>query len=226
MKSEFINIVSHQLRSPVTNIKWILDFLTSEDVSMTKEKKQEYFGHLGENVSRMVELIDGLLLVSRIEQGSFPVSKRESDLKEIIEELIQGSKVFAEAFDLAVKFYPQQNMSQTYFDPTLVKLVVENLIDNAIRYSKKGGEIEIWLKERSDKIYFEIKDNGVGIPEADKKHIFKKFFRAENSLKKKTWGSGLGLYIAKTIIEKSGGKIWFDSKEGQGTAFYFTLPIK
>jgi len=226
MKSEFINIVSHQLRSPITNIKWITDFLTSEDVEMTSEKKDEYFGHLKDNTARMVELVDELLIVSRIEQGSFPVKKRKASLENLVKEVISRSGAFAEASNIKLKFHYQKDLPKGFFDITLIRLVIENLIDNAIRYTKGEGEVEIGLEKRNNFLYFKIKDSGVGIPETDQKFIFQKFFRSENILKEQTRGSGLGLYITKSIIDASKGKIWFKSEEEKGTTFYFTLPIK
>ncbi len=226
MKSEFIDIVSHQLRTPITNIKWISDFLISKNIKITKKKKQEYFDSLKENISSTVELIDNLLVVSRIEEGYFPVKKRESSLKDLIKELIVCSKASVEASNIKLKFHFPKNIGKSSFDPVLIKLVVENLIDNAIRYTKKGGKIEIWLEKKGNFLFFKIEDQGVGIPKADQAYIFQKFFRSENVLKKQTNGSGLGLYIAKSIIDKSKGKIWFESQENKGTIFHFKIPIK
>ena len=226
MKSEFINIVSHQLRAPITNIKWITDFLTSEDIEMAVEKEEEYFSHLRENIRRMVELIDELLIVSRIEKGSFPIKKKKASLSKIVKDLVSRSKVFAEAKNIELKFYTPRSLPLAYFDPTMIKLVVENLVDNAIRYTRKKGKVKLWLIQKGRYLHFKIQDTGVGIPKKDHGFIFGKFFRSENALREQTRGSGLGLYIAKTIIEKSNGRIWFKSREGKGTAFYFILPIK
>lgn len=226
MKSEFINIVSHQLRSPLTNIKWITDFLTSTSVNPTQEKRQEYFGYMQENVSRMGELVDELLIVSRIEQGSFPVNKKVASIVDLLKEIVKRSSVSAEASKLEVNVSIEENLPLVNFDPSLVKLVMENLFDNSIRYTQPGGWVKIRMEKRNDDIYFEIKDSGVGIMEDEKRFIFQKFFRAENPLKEKTKGSGLGLYIAKIIIERLGGKIGFASVYGTGATFYFTIPIK
>ncbi|MDD2731943.1 MAG: HAMP domain-containing sensor histidine kinase [Candidatus Pacebacteria bacterium] len=226
MKSEFINIVSHQLRSPITNIKWIADFLTSEDVEIADNKKDEYYTHLKENISRMVELIDDLLIVSKIEEGSFPLKKTKSSLNDLVYEVIERSKAFAEVCNIKIVFNPKESLPSAFFDPNLIKLVVENLIDNAIRYTKKGGRVEIETECRKNRLYFSIKDNGVGIPKQDQKYIFGKFFRAENAMRNQTKGSGLGLYIAKSIIIKSGGRIWFDSEANKGTTFHFLIPTK
>ncbi|MBU2635168.1 HAMP domain-containing histidine kinase, partial [Patescibacteria group bacterium] len=226
MKSEFINIVSHQLRSPLTNIKWTFEVMASEEFKVPAEKQEEYFVNVKENIARMVELIDDLLIVSKIEQGSFSIAKREISLKDLIKDLVERYKVFAEASRIKLNFYSQKNMPKILADPSLLKIVTENLIDNAIRYTKGGGIVEIKLIKEKDKVLFAIKDSGVGIPQKDQKYIFQKFFRAENISKERTRGSGLGLYVCKSILDKLGGQIWFKSQLGKGTTFYFTLPIK
>ena len=226
MKSEFINIVSHQLRSPLTNIKWTFEVMASEEFKVSAEKQEEYFINVRENIARMVELIDDLLIVSKIEQGSFTISKIEISLKDLTKDLVERYKVFAEASRIKLSFYSQENLPKIFTDPSLLKIVTENLIDNAIRYTRGGGVVEIKLIKEKDKVLFAIKDSGVGIPQKEQKHIFQKFFRAENISKERTRGSGLGLYVCKSIINKLGGQIWFKSKLGKGTTFYFRLPIK
>ncbi len=226
MKSEFINIVSHQLRSPLTNLKWGIEFLTSDEFRMPKEKKEEYYSSLKENTSRMVELIDDLLIVSRIERGSLPVRKEKFSLENMIEDLIERFRLVADASNTKITFQSAENLPDVSADPSQIKIVVENLIDNALRYSDQRAHIDIWLEKKNKEILFKIKDTGVGIPKADQKHIFEKFFRAKNISKKDTRGSGLGLFVCKSIIEKAKGKIWLESKLGKGTTFYFTLPMK
>jgi len=226
MKSEFINIISHQLRSPLTNIKWTFELLTSKELEVPSRKIEEYLNNVKENIARMVELIDDLLIVSKIEQGTFPIIKKEIFLEDLIKDLVSRFKVFAEASRIDLSFSPQKNLPEVYADPSLLKLVMENLIDNAIRYTKGGGKVELKLTKKEKNVVFEIKDTGVGIPEKEQKYIFRKFFRAENVTKERTRGSGLGLYVCKSVIMRSGGKIWFESKEGKGTTFIFTHPIK
>jgi len=225
MKSEFINIISHQLRSPLTNIKWTFELLTSREMEVPSGKVEEYLNNVKENIARMVELIDDLLIVSKIEQGTFPVLKKEFSLEDLVKEQVSRYKVFAEASHIELSFSSQKSLSEVFTDPSLLKLVVENLIDNAVRYTKGRGKVKISIERREKDLFFKIKDSGVGIPKKEQRYIFQKFFRAENILKERTRGSGLGLYVCKSIIEKLGGKIWFESKEGKGTTFYFTLPI-
>lgn len=226
MKSEFVNIVSHQLRGPITNIQWGLDFLTSEKKTMSEEKRDDYFSNLKENVGRMVELVDDLIIVSRLEEGTFPTKKEEIDFEKFVSELIDRFKIFAEASNVDIHFSCQKYLPRVFADPNQIKLVIENLLDNAIRYTKGGGKIEIRCSRQSRRVYCEVKDSGVGIPRDDQKYIFQKFFRSSNAMRKSTHGSGLGLFMTKSIIEKSGGKIWFRSEVGRGTTFYFVLPIK
>ncbi|MBM3250636.1 MAG: HAMP domain-containing histidine kinase [Candidatus Nealsonbacteria bacterium] len=226
MKSEFIDIVSHQMRSPLTNLKWSFELLTSEKEEMEPVRQEEYFSSIKDNIERMVELVDDLLIVSKIEQGTFPMRKKEVDLEDIIKELIHRYQSFSEASNIKIVFYPQGNFPKVFSDPSMLKLVIENFIDNAVRYTKGGGEVKIGLKQKNKELFFQISDSGIGIPKEDQKYIFQKFFRAKNVSKEQTRGSGLGLYITKTIIKKLGGRVWFESEEGRGTTFYFTLPIK
>ncbi len=226
MKSEFINIVSHQLRSPLTNIKWTFEVMASEEFKVSAEKQEEYFVNVKENIARMVELIDDLLIVSKIEQGSFSITKREISLEDLIKDLVERYNVFAEASRIKLNFYSQENLPKVLADSSFLKIVTENLIDNAIRYTKGGGVVEIKLIKEKDKVLFAIKDSGVGIPQEEQKYIFQKFFRAENISRERTRGSGLGLYVCKSILDKLGGQIWFKSQLGKGTTFFFRLPIK
>lgn len=225
LKSEFINIISHQVRSPLTNLKWVVDILHSKDIEKNIEKEEEYFSSLKENIRRISDLIDNLLVVSRIQEGTLVSNKKEIDVRKVISDMIFRFKVFAEASNIKIEFNSDEDTPNILIDPFQINLVIENLIDNAIRYTTQKGKIEISLKRKGKEILFKIKDSGVGIPENDQKYIFQKFFRAYSPLKEKTRGSGLGLFITKSIIEKEGGRIWFESKEMEGTSFLFTLPI-
>ena len=226
LKSEFVSIVSHQLRAPLSNLRWAIELLMSGRLGAIKAPQLEYFRILKENSTRMGELIKDLLIVSRIEQGRLPSQKMETSLTELVKNLIFNLESFARAANVEIKLECEENLPKIFIDPSQLKLIIENLIDNAIRYIKDKGTVEINLKKQKNNIYFKIKDDGVGIPVRDQKYIFQKFFRAQNILRYQTQGTGLGLYIAKSIIDKERGKIGFKSKEGKGTAFWFTLPIK
>ncbi|MFC1789375.1 sensor histidine kinase [Patescibacteria group bacterium] len=222
LKSEFVSIVSHQLRSPLTNLRWAIDFLLSGDVG---DKKTDYFEILKENAHRMSALIDDLLIVSRLEQSRLPMKKTEISLENLVKEVIDDSNIFAEASHIKIDFQSEENLPKIFIDSSQIKLTIENLLNNAIRYTKDKGRVSIKMSKKNKVLKIEIKDNGVGVPEQDKKFLFQKFFRAQNVLRYQTQGSGLGLYIAKAIVNNAKGKIGFVSEEGKGSTFWFTLPI-
>jgi len=225
MKSEFINIVSHQLRSPLSNLRWTIELLMSGRLGKIEEEQIEYFRILKENSGRMQELVSDLLVVSRIETATLSLKKEEAYLNVLIDELIAEFQPFARASNVEIKFTPQKDLPKIFTDHYQIRLVVENLLDNAVRYIKNNGKVEMLLEKRGKNLYFEIKDNGVGIPKEDQKYIFQKFFRSENVLKYQTQGTGLGLYISRAIIERLGGKTGFKSQQDKGSTFWFTLPL-
>ena len=226
LKSEFISIISHQLRSPLSSLKWALEILISGRFGKIEGKPADYLQILADNAKRMGELISSLLIVSRIEQGRFPLHKAGFSLINLAEEAIAEFKPVAIASNIEIVLETaKSNLPQAFGDSSQLKLVVENFIDNAVRYTKGAGKVAVAIAFQNDKLLFSVKDGGVGIPKEDQKHIFQKFFRSGNVLKYQTQGSGLGLYIAKSIIEKSGGKIGFKSEQDKGSTFWFTIPI-
>lgn len=226
MKSEFISIVSHQLRSPLTNLRWAIELLISGELGKDKEKQMEYFTILKENSSRMAELVSDLLTVSRMETEKISLNKTKFSLEKLIKELIFKFEPFIRSSNAKVKLECENNLPELFGDISQIKLVLENFLDNAIKYIKGVGDVKIKILKKDQNIYFEVADNGVGIPNDDQKYIFQKFFRSGNARRIQTQGSGLGLYICKTIIERCGGKIGFKSKEDKGSTFWFTLPLK
>ncbi len=225
MKSEFVSVVSHQLRSPLSNLKWAIEILMSGRIDKVSEKQLGYFKILKENNDRMSNLVSDLLRVSRIEQGKLILNKQRVSLDSIVKEAIKRMNIFAKASNVDISFKSGVNLPEIFIDRDQAKLMIENLLDNAIRYSKGNGKVEIKLEKKNKSLQLEVKDSGVGIPKDDQKYIFRKFFRSSNALRHKTEGSGLGLYIVKSIIEKSGGKINFKSQEEVGSTFWLTLPI-
>lgn len=235
LKSEFVGIVSHQLRSPLSNLKWIADLLSS---GKGNAHSPEYFQMLKENASRMQELVNDLLLVSKIEEGGLMPHRVPFSFPELIEKALKGFEPVMRASNIQLNVRGEQGLPLAYADPSQIQDVVENLLENAIKYTGKTpdafpGEaslrkraIEIRYRSEGAAIRFEIEDTGVGVPRNDQKHLFQKFFRSGNVMRHETQGSGLGLYIAKSIIEKSGGTIGFVSQEGKGSTFWFTIPAK
>jgi signal transduction histidine kinase len=221
---EFISVITHQLRSPITNIKYSLEILASE--KLTEKDREEYFRILKENTERTGDLINNILTVSRISLGTFKLRKEKISIIDLVEETILEFKSLLGASNTTLEFEKEKELPKIFSDPFWLKEVFRNLLDNAIRYQKNKGIIKLILRRQEKNIYFQISDSGVGIPERDQKYIFQKFFRARNALRYQTIGTGLGLYIVKEIIKKMKGRIDFKSKENKGTTFWFTLPIK
>ncbi|MDP2664499.1 MAG: HAMP domain-containing sensor histidine kinase [bacterium] len=223
LKTEFVSIVSHQLRSPLSNIKWGLEILLSGRAGKVEAGEAEYLQILKENSNRMHELISDLLVASRIEEGGLILQKQEFSFKELLADIVAGFKPWITASNMHLNIEGDENISRVNTDPSLLRQVIQNLLDNAIRYGKSAVSLRYLKKGRN--VYFEVTDDGVGIPKEDQKFIFQRFFRSANAVKHQTEGSGLGLYIAKAMLEKFGGNIGFASEENKGSTFWFTIPI-
>jgi signal transduction histidine kinase len=226
MKSEFISVASHQLRTPISAIKWETELLLTKFKKGLNQKQLKNIETISGLSNRMIRLISDLLDVARIDQGRLMLKKESVNIQKIVSDVVSELSSFAKARNINVVYEENKKIPATCGDSSRIKMVVENLIDNSIKYSANRGRIEIKLIKKSGSIQFSIKDNGVGIPEEQQSRVFEKFFRSNNSVRYQTEGTGLGLYIAKSIVEQSGGKMWFNSVEGLGTIFIFTLPLK
>lgn len=224
MKTEFIGIISHQLRSPLTNLKFSLEILIDDTSNKISGEEAEYYTALKENIEKMNSLIDKLLLVSRIETEGLTGKRQQFSLKELVEKIVLKFEDFTKASNVNILLDIEKDLPKVFADPFWIEQVVRNLLDNAIKYTKEKGEIKIAVLSKSKRVFFRIEDNGVGIPKEEQRYIFQKFFRSKNALKKETHGTGLGLYIVKEVLKSAKGKIWFKSRENKGTTFYFTLP--
>jgi len=222
-KSEFVSLASHQLKTPLTIIKWYIDMLNAGYADNVLEKEKEYLQKIYTNTERMVELVDAFLNVSRLELGVFAIKKEPLNLRDKMESILNNLDPKIKEKNLKVsKTYTTDNFVVSA-DLKMIQIIFENLISNAIKYTPTGGEIRITMRKKSDEILIGIADTGIGIPAGQQSKIFTKFFRADNVSSQKIDGTGLGLYLVKTLVEKAGGKIWFESIENKGTAFCVTL---
>ena len=224
MKTEFVSIASHQLRTPLSAMRWTLNLMNDKPANPA-EQQASYLALIKESNDRMIRLVNDLLDVSRIEMGRIILNPRQVNLYILIQKIIANFMPLAKASNVEITLEAQETLSNAYVDPEKISLVIQNLLDNAIKYIKGKGEVKISAQDEGKFIKVAIKDSGVGIPQPQQKYIFQKFFRSDNTMKHQTIGTGLGLFIAKAVVEESNGKIWFESKENQGTTFYFTLPI-
>lgn len=226
LKSEFVSITSHQLRAPLTGIKWAINLMMHQQIKDLTKEQLEGLESIKESNQRMIDLVNNLLNVSRIEQGKLGLRPENLYLEKVIQDLVKEYTPLAKASGIKLSLDLESNLPSISIDQQGIKLVLHNLIDNAIRYVRGGGRVKISLDKKDGLIRCQIQDNGVGIPKEDQRKIFQKFFRSQNIMKYQTEGSGLGLFIAKSIIKASGGKIGFQSQKGKGSTFWFELPIK
>ena len=225
LKSQFLNIISHQLLTPLTSLKWSVSMLETESLKSDREKLDETFGIIKENSNRMIHIVNALLDVSRIETGKVAIIPERVDVLKIARDVIALRKGDLESQRHTVEVKADTDLPPALGDPARTKMVIDNLIDNAMKYSKPGSSILVTLWRQGNAIVFEIRDTGVGIPKRQHKHVFRKFFRSANELSLQTKGLGVGLFLVKFIIEASGGSVDFESQEGVGSKFWFSLPV-
>jgi len=227
-KSEFVSLTAHQLRTPLSAIKWALRMLLDGDLGKITEEQKDFIEKTYQSNEKMIELINDLLDITRIEEGRYLYQPILTNLESVVQFVINSYKEEIERKKLKFEFKKPEKKLPVMLDVEKMRLAVQNLLDNAIRYTPPSGQVTISLKhvKGEKEIEFLIKDTGVGIPEDQKERIFTKFFRGVNVIRMETEGTGLGLFIAKNIIEAHEGKIWFESKENVGTTFHFTIPVK
>lgn len=227
LKSNFISVVAHQLRTPLSGIKWTLNMLLSGDMGEMTNDQKTFLMKGYESNNRMIALVNDMLSTDRLQSGKVRFGFRFIDLVNLLDNILFEVSPNASKKEISIKFKDKlDGLPQAYVDPDSMRAVFQNLLENAIKYTIKGGTIWIDMQDQKDFLLVSIRDDGIGIPEDQQKNIFEKFFRARNAAKYETDGTGLGLYIAKTVVEKNGGRIWFESQEGRGTTFYFTVPTK
>jgi signal transduction histidine kinase len=227
VKSNFISVVAHQLRTPLSGIKWTLNLLLNGDLGTLTNEQRTFLLKAYESNDRMISLVNDMLGADRIESGKMRYAFRPLQLLDVIDNVLYELLPQANTRSLTITFADRPgDLPQVNADPERIRAVFQNLLENAIKYSKTGGTISLSAK-RGDTgmITIGIKDDGIGIPKEQQKNIFSRFFRATNAIQAETDGSGLGLYIVKNIVERHGGKIWFESSENEGVAFYITLPV-
>lgn len=225
MKTEFIRIASHQLRTPLSSLRWANELLMEGGIGKPTDEQVEYLDIIKDSNQRMLKLINDLLDVTKIEMGNLAITAKHVDLKAIAQDTVKELTPMAKANNVSLKLETEGDVPFALCDEEKTKMVFNNLVDNAIKYSGGKGGVAVRLEEEGSFVKVSVRDQGVGIPKGQQKNIFQKFFRSDNVMKHQTVGTGLGLFIVKAIIDASKGTIWFESEEGKGTTFYFKLPI-
>ncbi len=225
IKSNFISVVAHQLRTPLSGVKWTINMILNGDLGEMNNDQKTFLMKTYESNNRMISLVNDMLNTDRIQSGNIKYKFRFVNIVDLLDNVLFEISPIATKKAIVIEFKSKlDKLPQALIDPNTVRSVLQNLLENAIKYTIQGGKIELNIKAVGEYLQVSIHDNGIGIPAMQREMIFNRFFRADNAIKYETDGSGLGLYIAKELVEKNGGKLWFDSIEGMGTTFYFTVP--
>ena len=228
-KTEFVSLASHQLRTPLSAVNWYSEMLLAGDVGELNVKQKKYLDEVYRSNQRMVELVNALLDVASLELGTFVIEPKSTDICKLALSVISEQKPQITSKKMKFSFLCAKNVSLMRTDPKLLRMVMQNILSNAVKYTPNGGKINFNLSLKDKKtISIQVSDNGYGIPKNQQDQIFTKLFRADNVRDKDTDGTGLGLYIVKSIIQNSGGRIWFSSppkEKNKGTNFYVELPL-
>lgn len=224
-KSEFISIMSHQLRSPLSAIKWQLNLLLQSS-NLPPETIKGYMETVVGQNERMIRAVNDLLEVNRIEDKDLILRPANFSLKDLTFKIVEEYRKYGAAYNIKINMIIEGDVPRVFADEERIRRVIEHLLDNAIRYSVSGGEIMISIELVGDYIAWRVKDEGRGIPQEEQQRIFEKYFRSPSAARFQTEGYGVGLFIAQSIVKLSCGDIGFSSKESKGSIFWFTLPIK
>jgi signal transduction histidine kinase len=225
-KSEFIAVASHQLRTPITEVVWGLEAIGGEAEQLNPALR-ETVEHTAAAAKKVQAIVEDLLNVAKVEEGQTGYVFEETDPVLFLDTLLAAALPQVQRAGLKLYFdRPKEAVGKVMIDPQKLSMVVSNLLDNAVRYNTQGGQIIFKLGAAEDPRFIQVsvKDTGIGVPAEQLGKLFTQFFRADNAVKFQTDGSGLGLYIGKTIVQAHGGRMWAESEANRGSTFFFTLP--
>lgn len=225
-KTNFISVASHQLRTPLTSIRWVTEMFLGGDVGTFKKDQKEFINTIADSVKKLIDLVNVLLASTRLEAGRVNVRPVPVDLVETTNEVVKGLMPLANSKKIAIEIKSESaSLPKINLELEMFRQVVLNLLSNAITYTSEGGSIKFVFKQRDSDVLASVMDTGIGIPKKDQAKIFEKFFRADNAISVAPDGNGLGLSLVKSLVLSWEGKIWFESEENKGTTFYFTIPL-
>lgn len=224
VKSDFISTAAHQLRTPLTGIRWALEALEKSNIT---EEQKVLVKSATDKSHELVAIVGTLLDISSIESGKYKYDFKPVDVQALAEEVVRDFSPFAQKSQIQLYVERNENhVSRVRADHERIKWVLNNLVENAIRYTPAGGSVRLSAEERGPFVYLRVRDTGIGISEKDRANIFQRFYRAQNAIVVQNGGNGLGLYIARTIATDHGGDLTFAGNDsGPGTTFTLNLPV-
>ncbi len=224
IKTEFLSLASHQLRAPLANLKWYIDFLLTRRAQELTDGVKTYLLQMYKRNEEMIDLVNTLLNLSRVEMGRLKVEIAKEDLAPLLKSVMEELAPILHEKSLTLKTdIPEQMIIST--DVRLFRIVAQNILANSIRYTPANGTVTVQAMLRNNQAVFAVTDTGIGIPLEEQGRIFNKMYRASNAQQVEVNGNGIGLYMCKALVEAMGGTIGFTSKEGEGTTFTVALPI-
>lgn len=226
-RASFISVASHQLRTPLTSMRWFSEMLLEGDAGPITDQQRHFVQSIYQGTDRMISLVSLLLQIARVEGHRLKIDPRPTNLRFHTNDVLITLRPMFNAKSQTVEIHSDpENLPEIPIDQGIMWQVVQNLLSNANRYAPEQSVITVNIVQKGDIIVYSVSDKGIGIPESEKGKIFEKFYRAENALLAVPEGSGLGLSLVKSLVLGWGGEIWFESQEGQGTTFFFTIPVK
>ena len=222
LKTYIISNISHELRTPITIAKSAIELIRDKP---TPDERERFFSMCENALARLNDLVENLVEISSIYKGSYVASQRVIDIDSVVRDAIKEVKFMASQRDIKILFTPQETGSYVMADPKAVNRAVSSIIDNAIKFNRKGGRIEITTKRVGDYREIAFSDTGVGIPEKYRTKVFEPFYQVDPSTTRRFGGTGIGLALVKAHIEGQNGQVWVADNEGEGSTFYIKLPL-
>lgn len=225
VKSEFVSLASHQLRTPLAIMSWYSEMLLNEKTGKLNVEQKKYLDVIYTTNQQLGRLVNVLLDVSRIEIGTLGINPRPTNLVDLANNALSELQPQIRNKKLKIEKNYDKEPPIINVDSNIMQIIFRNLLSNAVKYTPEGGRVKLLIKKQKSDVLIEISDSGYGIPRTQQSQIFSKFFRGDNIKEKAPDGNGLGLYIVRSVLEESGGKIWFESKENKGTTFHILIPL-
>jgi len=226
VRSNFVSMISHELRTPLNSVHGFIDLLLQGHMGAMTDEQHTYLGYTQEGVQQLIAIVEDILFMTRSDLGQFEVKQQEIHPLSLVHQVTRSLKPQATRAEVALYSTLSDDVPALSIDPQRIKQVLSNLVANAIKFTPPGGTVTISSRRHDE--HFEmisVEDTGYGIPPEDRQHVFERFYQSNHSQQSKMGGYGLGLAIAKLIVEQHGGTIGFDTVINKGTTFYFTVPL-